>query len=93
MVLFLAKRRLTPTKEAHDFGAVSKGLQCPETHYAGKRSRVVWSPVRRTWLLFHHPPPASSAGTIEVVVEGTEVRIARTKKVLAVFLRKERKRG
>ena len=75
MVLFLPERCLPPTKITHHFGAVSKGLQRPETHHAGKRGRIVRSPVDRSRLLFHYPPATPTAGAIEVVVKRSEVRI------------------
>jgi hypothetical protein len=71
-------------------------IKLPKSASAEKLAQASNGKVKmanRTRLLFHHPPPAPTAGTIEVVVKGTVVRAARTKEMLAVPLRKERKGG
>src|ERR1700730_15997575 len=93
MVLFLAEWCLPPPEVAHYFCAMSKGLQRPKSHHARLGRWIVRPPVHRTWLLFHYPPPASPAGPIEIMVEGTVVRISGTEEFFAVLRRKERNRG
>ena len=62
-------------------------IKLPKSASAEKLAQASNGKVKmanRTRLLFHHPPPAPTAGTIEVVVKGTVVRAARTKEMLAV---------
>ena len=88
---FLPEGSLPPAKTADHFGTMSEGLQRPETRHSGKRSRIVWSPVDRTRLLFHDPPAALAAGAIEVMMKGDIIRIAGTQEMFAVRFRKKRK--
>src|SRR5580704_9220498 len=57
----------------------ARRLRGPESNHARVRGGVVSSPIHRARLLFHHPPTATPACAIKIVVKTDEIRVTRTK--------------
>ena len=76
MHLLLGERGLSPAEIGHHLRAMGKGLPRPSADHAGQRGWIKRGPVHRSRLLFHHPPTASPAAAIEIVVEGGDIGMA-----------------
>jgi hypothetical protein len=65
---------------------MGKGFPGPEPDHPRGRRKVARSPLHWTSLLLHHPESPPSHSPVKVVVQGSDVRMSRMRKVFPKFV-------